>query len=331
MSIIATINFGKMIFEIIDKCLTVNSIASFIKGKLSQKDLINFEKKLQFQNIDECFKRNILDELEQELNNIKNGEYTIFSSDYQNELTNKIVADYDLQDYEQEIKKYINSFAEHVQKCIKKNVNDSETVLDVIISLNNHSEVLTKQQTNLIIETFRNEIQKFAEKDKADSDQYEKVDFGIQNIKYSCEIKDKMIQNSLSFGVTDTNYKLYLDIIFTSIESASGRLIFGSKASIWSSRYVQGQFDCSFQLAKDGIQKINDAGLVAFIKIHNRNQYYFRIFGNTEDMYYEQLSEKEYNEQLEGYSQKYYKAVDPSAGSKEWNAYHSSVLYTDFS
>lgn len=250
-------------------------------------------------------------------------------------LTNNVIEKYrGLNIFKEEVRKYIEKFVNNLIDVLAGKTNDSE-MLKCIIQINKNNEYNAerrKEEIKEVLKLFvcrREDISK--EKEDTSLEEISELPFEIENLVYSAElgkVKGK-IEHRLDFRLSSKNYKVIQDSVYVATESAKGIWSFNGIGFPWmgSKRTEQNMKVYSDSV---GMRKIEESGIVAFFKVYNRKNYYIRIFGDMNNLYYEQLTEDEYKVQKNKYKELYLKTEKKESQFEDWRKYNYSIMYTDF-
>lgn len=319
------------------------TVVSFLSNRYKEKKIDDAVKKVLNDNVEQILEENLHDILQKKQEEINRGNYEeVLDEECKANIVNEIISkNRDLEIYRSDIEAYVQDFVDNVLKYLKSDV-DERKLLDTIISIYHSIEHNAdkrrdeiKEELNRAIYAAINEYKKendnesTSDNKEANDNQLSELPFEVGNLTYNAEVIDGNIVYVFAFDVSKKNFKVVLEDIFVASESKTELWTFHNISYFWSyGRTTQQRI--KFYSKTGGIRKINLSGIVAFCKIYNSQDYYIRIFGDMNNLYYEQLSKDKYEVSKKGYKSRYRIAEERNSGYDEWSKYHASVMYTDF-
>jgi len=300
-------------------------------------------------NVEAIFKENLYNIMDKKREEIKCGKYeSVLDVEYKKNIVNEIIRkNSNLEMYRNAIEEYVQDFVDNVLTFLRSDV-DERRLFDTIISIYNNIEHKAdersdeiKAEINRTIYAAMNENRKkdnnetmsgnetIKDNKSTYANQTSELPFEVENLTYNAEVVNGNINYLFTFEISKKNYKVVLEDIFVASESKTELWTFYNVSSFWGCGRTTKQC-IEFSSKTGGIRKINFSGIVAFCKIYNSQDYYIRIFGNLNNLYYEQLSKEKYESSKKEYRDRYRIAEGSNSGYDEWSKYHASVMYTDF-
>lgn len=231
--------------------------------------------------------------------------------------------------YQKDIEKYIQGFIDTVLAYLKGEADDQK-VLETVIKLNHITEHNADVRKEEIKEEIRRVVYTALNGRKEEKLlQLRELPFEIEDMLYTAELYSGRVEHELRFALNKKNYKIKLEDVFVATESKTGLWSFYNYVYFWLNGCSTNQ-NIKFKSSSVSMRKIDLSAIVAFFMVYDRTNYYIRIFGDTDNLYYEQLTKEEYKESREQYRKKYNDATKRDSGYEDWRKYYASVVYTDF-
>ena len=301
-----------------------------VKPLINQKKLEKILSDSLDDEMEEVLKENLSNVLSNKKEEIKCGNYeSILDIECRDNIVKEIIEkNSDLKIYKDDIKKIVQRFIDDVLKLLKNGV-DGHKLLEVIIDFNHIAEnKADKRYNDTKAEIKRFVYEEMNEKSTTNIDQLPELPFEVEEIFYKAEVLNGNIVYQFGFEVSKENYKVKLEDIFVASESKTGLWTFYRCNCFWIGHTTHQKVE--FESKADGIRIIDSSAVVAFFKIYDCQSYYIRVFGDMHNLYYEQLTEKEYIKKREEYKEKYNQADRSESDFDDWRKYYASVMYTDF-
>ena len=320
------------IYTCVSQIYTISKpITSFIVNKHKEKQIDNAVDVAINDQVEVILKENVQEILVAKEKEIKSKNY-VQVLDY--EFKEKMVADIinrnnNLRIYRSDIEEYIQGFIDSVLAYLKGKA-DNQRLLETVIDLNHMSERNADVRRDDIKKEIKSVIYMALSERKGENNlQLKELPFEVDTMNYVADVYNGEIVHEVKFALSKSNYKVKLDDIYVATESKKGLWVFENYVYSWRSNYTTNLQLRAVANAR-GIRKIESSGIVVFFKVYDRTSYYMRIFGNTENLYYEQLTEKEYESGRAEYKAKYKDATKINSTYEDWRKYFISIMYTDF-
>ena len=203
---------------------------------------------------------------------------------------------------------------------------DDKMIILSIIQLNKNTELNADKRNKEIKELITSAMN---ENYRTDISHDDELPFEIVQISYESNKIEKAIQYTFQFKLSKLNYKVVPDALYVVTESPSDRWCFAN-CTYFGFQKSKAYLNVAFNSDLQGIRKIESSGMVFFVKIYDRTNYYIRLFGKNNEIFYERLTCKEYDNTKKRYNEIYNNAMKYDSSYEQWSKYHSSVMYTDF-
>lgn len=326
----------QMNFEEIYTCVSqIYSISkplvSFLVNKHKEKQIDNVIGAAMNAQVEVILKENVQEVLMTKEKEIKSKNYIlVLDYEFKEKMTTDIInRNSNLRIYRSDIEEYVQGFIDAVFAYLKGKADD-QLLLETIIELNHISERNADVRTDGIKKDMKRAVyMALSERKREENFHLKELPFEIDTMNYVAEVYNGEIVHEVKFALSKRNYKVKLEDVYVATESKTGLWVFENYTYFGVGRYTTEQNFRAVANAR-GIRKIESTGIVVFLKVYDRTNYYMRIFGDTENLYYEQLTEKEYENGRAKYKEKYRVATKEDSSYEDWRKYFISIMYTDF-
>lgn len=300
-------------------------IVSFLRNKYKEKQIDTAIEKVMNDDVEEILRENLhtvlsIKEKELELENYDK----ILDYQFKEKLIKEVLEkNSELRIYEKDIEEYIHGFINTVLDYLEDKAND-KLLLRTVIKLNHNTEInadIRKEEIKRAIYTALNE--------KNVSLQVIELPFEVEDMNYIAELNNGRICHKVEFNISKSNYKVVIEDVFVAVESPTGVWAFYNQSYFLLNSYFANQ-NIEFSSNACGMKKIDSSGIVIYFKVYNRQNYYIRVFGDMGMLYYEPLTEQEYNAGRNRYRMEYKNAMKVDSNYEEWRRFYASVMYADF-
>lgn len=339
------INKMNTFLDILDKGLNLYEIIkplyACIKNKINEKaidtSIGDIANDTSGRDVCELMKDSIASVLAVKNVELKADNYTeIFNAKFAEDVAEEMINnDSRLGIIKKDIIDNVENYRTKVIEFLAAKAGDKQ-IYKLIIELNDRLERNENIRTDKIISeiirniySVKNEIE---EKSKVNSNEdILELPFELENLAYDISLEEikGYISHSIQFTISKKNYKVDIEDIYVVTEAKSGKWIFDRETMFLLNGHTTNQ-KIIFHVKKENIRSVASSGIVAFIKVYNRKEYYIRIFGDLDNLYYEELTIDEYIIKRNEYKLKYNKANALDAGYSECREYAFAVLYTNF-
>lgn len=288
------------------------------------------------EDIDEIMREAYIEIIQQ--NSVEVGKnYDIFTDKHIQRIADQVVKKFNIYIREDEMRRFVKEFLDKQLELLAKNA-DEKSILNAVIGLYHKIETSQDESKNEILKSIKDACDKLQDsienKKMYRGDEQFTLPFEINNLFYTVELEKKDnqnktrddFQNKLIIEISDRNYKIDVNCLYTMIESNTQRLVFDQ---LWNSFFYKGEsgkLEVDFSSRKCGLKSVKNFYVCGLFTIYNRQNYYIRVFGDQSALYYEPITYEEYKTMRD----KYEKAFRSADSGEEFGTYYNLLFAADF-